>query len=271
MPTLDESNFVKLVDLVYAAALDGGRWAEVTEAAGKHEHEFLGSLVPHFQRALLISAKLAKADISDRLSEEVMARVHFGVLLLGSGGLVIRANPVAQALFRDRDVLMQSNRRFTAVDRTANDQLQRAIAHAEKNRSSPLHSGPDTVIVQRTAGKAALCLLVVPLSVEPTSESADEVPSSIVFVFTETGRPQVEAADLALVYGISGAEARVAAKLAEGYTLLEIAHCFTLSIETVRTHVKHLLIKLDCRCQAGLMRKILLGPAISLTQKTPRC
>jgi hypothetical protein len=52
---------------------------------------------------------------------------------------------------------------------------------------------------------------------------------------------------------------------------LENAQCFTLSIETVRTHVKHLLIKLDCRCQAGLMRKILLGPAISLTQKTPRC
>ncbi len=73
---------------------------------------------------------------------------------------------------------------------------------------------------------------------------------------------------LSFIYRISPAEARVAAKLAEGYNLAEIAELISLSIDTVRTHVKRLLVKLDCASQAALIREILLGPALSLAAST---
>ena len=65
-------------------------------------------------------------------------------------------------------------------------------------------------------------------------------------------------------YGISPAESRAVAKSAEGYTLAQIAQLFFLSIETVRTHVKHALVKFDCPSQSALIREILLGPAVAL-------
>jgi len=95
-------------------------------------------------------------------------------------------------------------------------------------------------------------------------------PLTVVFIFNETARPKIDPVNLSFLYGISPAEARVAAKLAEGYQLGEIAQTFSLSIETVRTHAKHLLIKFNCASQAMLIREILLGPVLSMSGKTWR-
>ena len=88
----------------------------------------------------------------------------------------------------------------------------------------------------------------------------------MVFIFSETTRPEIDPTNLSFIYGISPAEARVAAKLAEGYNLAQIAQLFSLSIEIVRTHVKHLLVKFNCASQAGLIREILLGPVLSMSR-----
>jgi DNA-binding CsgD family transcriptional regulator len=233
------------------------------------EREFMQRLVPHLQRALLMSAKLAKATISNCLSEEVMTRMHFGVVLLGPGGTVISVNPVAEALLRARDALMQSRGRLIAVERGLNDQLQRAIADAERIRTGSLINAAGTVVCPRPGSHSRLYLLVAPLPAEAI-DLHGTAPLTVVFIFDETARPTIEPANLSFLYGISPAEARVAAKLAEGYQLGEIAQTFSLSIETVRTHVKHLLIKFNCGSQAMLIREILLGPVLSMSRKSWR-
>jgi DNA-binding CsgD family transcriptional regulator len=233
------------------------------------EREFLQRLVPHLQRALIMSAKLAKAGISERLSEEVMTRMHFGVVLLGAGGSVISANPVAEALLRDGDALTQSNGRLGAVERGINDQLQRSIAKAEQVGAKTVQKAADTVVCPRPGSPSSLCLLIAPLPAEPIVPHGS-APLTVVFIFNESTRPTIDPKNLSFIYGISWAEARVAAKLAEGHNLAQIAQLFSLSIETVRTHVKHLLTKLNCGSQAALIREILLGPVLSMS-RIPSC
>jgi DNA-binding CsgD family transcriptional regulator len=240
-----------------------------TGAFESSEREFMQRLVPHLQRALLMSAKLAKATVSEQVSEELMTRLHFGVVLLAPGGSLIGANPVAETLLRDGDALVQSNGRLMAVERGINDRLQRCIADAERVRAKTALDAADTVVCPRRGSHSRLYLIVAPLTVEPFVSQAT-APVTVVFIFDETVRPRVDPANLSFVYGISPAEARVAAKLAEGYTLAQIAQLFSLSIETVRTHVKHVLIQVDCVSQAALIREILLGPVLSMSRKSPR-
>jgi len=87
----------------------------------------------------------------------------------------------------------------------------------------------------------------------------------VAFVFIKRAGPTIDPSTLSLLYGITRAEARVAAKLAEGLPLPAIARSLSISIETVRTHLKHVLAKSDCQSQAALMREILLGPTLALS------
>jgi hypothetical protein len=69
------------------------------------EQEFLARLAPHLQRAVLLSAKLVKNAAADGLLQELMARINFGVILLGAGGRIIEANPVAAELLSNGESL----------------------------------------------------------------------------------------------------------------------------------------------------------------------
>ncbi len=64
--------------------------------------------------------------------------------------------------------------------------------------------------------------------------------------------------------GVTWAKARVAVQLARGLSQAEIAQHLHLSIDTVRTHTKRLLVKAGVRSQAALLAKLFAtfsGPA----------
>jgi DNA-binding CsgD family transcriptional regulator len=110
---------------------------------------------------------------------------------------------------------------------------------------------------------SSLRLIIAPIAGDPM-HFGRPVALTIIFIFSDTTRPRVDPGALTFIYRISPAESRAVAKSAEGYTLAQIAQLFFLSIETVRTHVKHALVKLDCPSQSALIREILLGPAVAL-------
>lgn len=230
------------------------------------EGQFLRRLTPHFQRALLISEKLGRQSISCHISSEMMTRVHFGVIILGAGGAIAEANEVAQNCLAMRETLMSSSGRLVACNRDANDKLQRAIGEAENITIGREYSAPGLVMVANPGAPTALYLLLAPI---PESRLMLEsgVPRVIAFVFQGNDRPNIAAADLHRVYGITLGEARVIARLVSGHTIGEISQQLTLAIETVRTHVKRALFKMQCESQGALIRKILLGPIPSMRKQ----
>jgi DNA-binding CsgD family transcriptional regulator len=223
------------------------------------EQEFLARLAPHLQRAVLLSAKLVKNAAVDVLSQELMARVGFGVILLGSGGRIIEANPVAAELLRVGDALTQSSGRLQALHRLGNEQLQQTIAVIEglvKRRST---QASKSIFISRP-DQSPLRMMIVPLagtSLLPRMHS----PLMAAFVFSKAAIPVINTAALLSLYGLTPAEARVAAKLVEGHSLGAISRSFSISIETARTHLKRVLAKTQCESQSALIRELLLGPA----------
>jgi DNA-binding CsgD family transcriptional regulator len=194
-----------------------------------------------------------------------MTRVHFGIVTLAKDGRVVNANPIAEQLLRDGDSLTQIEGRLTAVSRSANDRLQRAIANTARYVFDRKDIKVEPLVVPRLSG-SKLRLLIAPLAASsPALRAVD--PILIVFLFAKDVGATICPATLSLVYGLTSAEARVTAKLAEGYSLSEIAHMWSLSIETVRTQVKRAFEKTNCNSQTALAREILLGPTQSLSSR----
>lgn len=229
-----------------------------TGAFDAQELVFLQRLVPHIQRAVLMSAKLVAADNATRLSRDLMNRVHFGVLTLAKDGRVADANPIAAQILRDGDALTQVAGRLTAVSRSANDRLQRTMAGTLRYIVDRQYINVDPVVVPRASG-SQLRLLLAPLATSAAAFGAAE-SVMVAFVFSADTGPRVCPETLSSVYGLTPAEARIAAKLTEGHSLAEIASVLSISIETVRTHIKRVFAKTCCDSQTNLVREILLGP-----------
>ena len=70
------------------------------------------------------------------------------------------------------------------------------------------------------------------------------------------GHPEL----LGVMFGLTPTEARVAAEVANGQSLDEVAGELRLGIGTVRWHVKRIMSRTDTRRQAELVRMILLSP-----------
>jgi DNA-binding CsgD family transcriptional regulator len=66
---------------------------------------------------------------------------------------------------------------------------------------------------------------------------------------------------LCALYGLSRAEARVAALLAQGHRLDETAQILGVAYETVRKHLKQIFSKTGTDRQAELVRMLVGGPA----------
>ena len=72
---------------------------------------------------------------------------------------------------------------------------------------------------------------------------------------------EIDQRRLRQLYGLSRAEARVVALLAQGYKLDATAESLGLVYETVRKHLKQVFDKTGCDRQAELVRLLVTGPA----------
>ena len=72
---------------------------------------------------------------------------------------------------------------------------------------------------------------------------------------------EIDQSRLRQLYGLSRAEARVVALLAQGYKLDATAESLGLVYETVRKHLKQVFDKTGCDRQAELVRLLVTGPA----------
>jgi DNA-binding CsgD family transcriptional regulator len=232
-----------------------------TGAFDCQEQAFLQRLVPHIQRAVSMSAQLVTANHATRLSEDLMTRVNFGIITLAVDGRVVDVNPIAERILRDGNTLTQLGGRLMAASRVANDRLQRAIAATLEFRVDRKHNTIEPLMVPSDNG-IPLRLLIAPMAV-PLSVLHGPHPVAIVFLFAKNAGPKICLETLRLAYGLTPAEAKITARLAEGCSVDEIARTSSLSIETVRTHIKRVFAKTDCNSQALLVREILTGPTSS--------
>jgi DNA-binding CsgD family transcriptional regulator len=165
-----------------------------------------------------------------------------------SGKVIWRSSSSAAALQADDDLVIRAGA-LHIRDRRADQKLQAAI-----RRAVPLVSGTFNMF------RSALPVVLA---------AGEGLPTKVWWVIAESGRilfsfgdqglaeHRLEAA--AAVYSLSPAQKRVAAYVAEGKTLEQIAAAMSIKRATARTHLERIFDKTGVRSQPALVRLLLLA------------
>ena len=132
--------------------------------------------------------------------------------------------------------------------------------HEGRKQSAPGEAGACVHVIQRSSGSRPLSVIVQRL---PAGDSGpdDERPAFALIISDPNRAIELDHAALCRLYGLTPAEGRLAALLANGKHIESAAHLLGVSIHTVRTHLKHIFSKTETSSQSDLVRLILSAPA----------
>jgi DNA-binding CsgD family transcriptional regulator len=175
--------------------------------------------------------------------------VDRALLQLDASGKVIWQSPSAVAALEADDDLVIRAGVLHIRDRHADQKL-----HAAVRRFAPLVSGISDM--HRVAVPVVL-------------SAGEGLPTKVWWIIGENGKILFSFADqgfaehrleaAAAVYSLSPAQTRVAAHVAEGKTLEEIAAAMKIKPSTARTHLERIFDKTGVRSQPALVRLLLLA------------
>lgn len=171
-----------------------------------------------------------------------------GVIVTDSGGRIIEMNRAAEAIVRLDDGLNVRNDRLCARRAFETAKMATLIDGATADAKSDRTAG--RMLVGRCDGLPPYVLTVAPLRTDVAIDHRRY--TLIVVVDPERHCPSDK--DLAEFFGLSPAEARLAAALLTGKTLSQIAASTGTRITTLRTQLGSILRKVGAERQSDLVR-----------------
>jgi DNA-binding CsgD family transcriptional regulator len=165
-------------------------------------------------------------------------------------------NRAAETIVASDDGLRVGRNGLSAARSDENRSLQRLIAEAAATGMG----AAGAISLSRPSGAQPLPVLVAPFAGKRLAEGPFW-PAAIVFI----GNPEQEGRGptdlLQRLYGMTHAEASLAAILLQGRDLAEAARELGVTMNTVRTQLRCVFDKTGARRQAELVRILLRGPA----------
>ncbi len=236
-----------LVGLIRQRLDQVNRWgSSYAEAAERERHSLLASLGEQARLSFL-----SGADVLNRLSD--------AVILLNRTGAPIFINRAAQHLLRQEDglslrhgLLSTGNREDMRRLRDALDQM-RADAAGDPSRHLRL---------ERPSGRQPYAVRICRLEAFPSPTTVEHEALAALFIADPDSRWRPSETSLCSLYGLTPAEARVAASLAQGLAVDEIAAHHHISRNTVHHQLRAIFRKTATTRQSDLIALLLTGNAV---------
>jgi len=220
----------------------------------------LARLLPHLQRAASVHQRLEEAEAAVQASP-AEERFADAVIQVAADGRILRASAAAESILTKADGLVRSNGKLRARNTDTDIRLQKLIGQAAATTAaSEGGQSGGALQVARSSGIRGYSVLVSPIGLD-RSYLSKNMPAAIVLISDPTLRRPIDTRVLRELYGLSPAEAQLAARLTAGESLRAIAEATDVSINTVRTLLMRTMAKTETSTQLELVRLILTGPA----------
>jgi len=166
-------------------------------------------------------------------------------LRLDGEGRVLSTGPELARALEDDDIAIR-NGRLRIRDSRTDSKLQAAIRWAAKQDAAYMpFTGAVPIVMESGEGLATKVWWV-------SCESG-----RVNFAFGDSRATEARLGAAALIYGLSPAQRRVAALVADGLTLNEIAERMGITSNTARTHLQRIFDKTGVHNQSALVRVLL--------------
>jgi DNA-binding CsgD family transcriptional regulator/PAS domain-containing protein len=218
----------------------------------------LEALMLHMQRALRVHMHMADSDLRQRELTDALEHMMVGVILVTKSARVLFMNRAARSMVNRRDGLQVDATGLRALRLRDTATLRAHIAGAAERtaRRGTLSGG--VFRLPRPLGRAALEIVVSPMRSGDTWCSGERAVAAVYI--TDPGQiPERPEAIMSRMYGLTPAEAKVAALIARGLTGRQAADKLEVSYNTLKTHLKRVFVKTGTNNQGALIRLIVAG------------
>lgn len=240
---------------------------------GKHEGGYtaeelqpLNQLAPHLKRAFQLRAELNSLQLLGQSTSQILNQMPFAAFLLDQDLHIHYKNSSAEGL-------LSESSQFLAVNNCL------SIGHEQQKLCQMVDGcinagqGGDeeySRAIQVTGNEENMLmeLLVSPLVVDGFEACFQYRKVMALVMVKDLGRSANFNPEIAMeLYGLTKTEALTCALLCGGMKLDQIVVTTSSSVHTVRSHLKHLLVKTDTNSQTQLVAKVLSGVTILSTNK----
>jgi Bacterial regulatory proteins, luxR family len=236
----------------------GGRFALVglfqrsrSNPFGGVEIARLERLTPHLTRALQIRRLFLQNEARLEALEAIVNRNVTGMIGQASGGRVLFVNDAARAMAAACDGFsLNRDGRLMTPDRSAAKRLATLESDVKRGGAGGL------VRIQRPSGRVAYVVLVSPLP--SGGQILTRARGGVLFAIHDPNRRALSTVDhIAQMLHVPLGAAKVLEAMLEGTDLKDYAERESISINTVKFHLKTAFDRTGSRSQADLVRRAL--------------
>ncbi len=210
----------------------------------------------HLIHAVAVRQELLAARLLGHTLEEMLADGSTGVVYLDSRGAIASCNPTAEGMLRFRDGLVDRCGQLRARHADDDARLGELLNSALRRHLGGAPKGGSVSIRRQLCPPFAVHVMPVnPVRATLGTHGA----AVLVLIVDPRMKLRIDPHQTAQLLGLTPAEGRVVAKLAEGMSIREIAEASGRTENTVRAQVKSALAKTGCSRQAELVRLALLA------------
>lgn len=216
--------------------------------------EMLGSLTREIRQFVLVRQELVRARARSTTVTALLDSSRIGVVHVDRRGRILAANDRAGDILRGGDGVSDGNGMLRARAAADNRRLAGLLAAALPGTAETATGG--SMRIRRGPGLSPIVVYVKPVPVPQPDYGARHVAALVLLV--EPGRRhRIEPGLLASTLGLTRAEAQVAAWLAEGRSVRDMATSTGRTKGAVYWHLKQMYQKLAISRQADLVRLVL--------------
>jgi DNA-binding CsgD family transcriptional regulator len=219
-------------------------------AFDRRETRGMTVLAGHVGRAMRTHRALRLAEARGLAFAQALERLRHGVILADSGLRVLHANRAAEVMLDAGEGLARRFGRLTLGDPRA----QAALEAAARRLAGPWpEPGEARIVLPRPGGRPPRAVTVLPALGDGPSAVATGA-RLLILVADPEGAAAPDPAALARAFGLTAAEARVAALAAGGTHVDIIAARLGVSANTVKAQLKAVYLKTGTGNRAELLR-----------------
>lgn len=216
------------------------------------EHSrLLTALAPYFRVSLRVLASMEREKARASLSADALARMNFGWVALDERCRVVECDPQAERFLARSGALRRGPYdRLTPFFPKIDRQLTALVRECAADR----HLRPRAINLSRDPWVE---VLVSPIHLDTLVGDSRAV--AMLYLRGDRSSSADRHEQLADLFDLTPAEARLAWSLSQGLSIAEAAEQHGLTIETARYYSKKIYAKTGARGQVDLVRNILTG------------
>ena len=222
---------------------------------GSAQTRMIKRLLPHIRQFVRVRQALAGAEALGATLSGLLDNVRLGVIHLDRRGRIVEANDPARDMLRQADGLFDRGGFLSAWLADDHADLERLLGRALAAVGGQA-AASGSMAVRRAPGLPPLTVHVTPVGVQQADFGYWRV-AALVLVVDPASRPTIDAGLVAEALGLTPGQSRVAALLAAGSSVRDIALMTGRQENAVYKHLKQMYRKLGISRQAELVRLVL--------------